>query len=142
MNRIHQLFDNKKQGILSVYFCAGHPTLNGTPDILKALQAEGIDMVEIGIPFSAPLADGPTIQSAASKALKNGMSVRLLFEQLQNVSTDIHLPLILMGYLNPILHFGFEHFCEQCQAVGIDVLIIPDLPFDQVVASYQDTTQK
>lgn len=112
MNRIHQLFDNKKQGILSVYFCAGHPTLNGTPDTLKALQAEGIDMVEIGIPFSDPLADGPTIQSAASKALKNGMSVRLLFEQLQNVRTDIHLPLILMGYLNPILHFGFEHFCE------------------------------
>lgn len=142
MNRIHQLFDNKKQGILSVYFCAGHPTLNGIPDILKALQAEGIDMVEIGIPFSDPLADGPTIQSAASKALKNGMSVRLLFEQLQNVRTDIHLPLILMGYLNPILHFGFEHFCEQCQAVGIDGLIIPDLPFDQFVAEYQATTQK
>lgn len=142
MNRINQLFETKKKGILSVYFCAGHPTLNGTIDTLKALQAEGIDMVEIGIPFSDPLADGPTIQSAASKALKNGMSVHLLFEQLQNVRNDIHLPLILMGYLNPILHYGFERFCSQCKAIGIDGLIIPDLPFDQFIAEYQATTQK
>ena len=142
MNRINNIFQQKKSGILSVYFCAGHPTLDGTLSTLKALQAGGIDIVEIGIPFSDPLADGPTIQSAASKALKNGMSVRKLFEQLKNVRNDIHLPLILMGYLNPILHYGFEAFCQQCQQVGIDGLIIPDRPFDQYMAEYADITQK
>lgn len=142
MNRINQLFQHKKAGILSVYFCAGHPTLNSTLSILKALQTGGIDMVEIGIPFSDPLADGPTIQAAASKALKNGMSVHQLFEQLKDVRQGINIPLILMGYLNPILHFGFEAFCKQCQQVGIDGLIIPDLPFDQFKAEYATITQK
>lgn len=142
MNRITNLFQNKTSRLLSVYFCAGHPTLDNTLPTLKALQAGGIDMVEIGIPFSDPLADGPTIQSATSKALKNGMSIHKLFEQLKDVRTDIQIPLILMGYLNPILHYGFESFCQQCQLIGIDGLIIPDLPFDQFIAEYAPTTQK
>lgn len=140
MNRIKQLFQNKTSNILSVYFCAGHPTFEGTPDTLQALQADGIDMVEIGIPFSDPLADGPTIQAAASKALKNGMTLHKLFDQLKDIRSTIHIPLILMGYLNPILHFGYEAFCKKCQEVGIDGLIIPDLPYDQFEAEYQEVT--
>lgn len=142
MTRINTLFNQKHEGILSVYFCAGHPSLNQTLPTLQALQDGGADMVEIGIPFSDPLADGPTIQAAATKALKNGMSVSTLFEQLRNVRQTIHLPLILMGYLNPILHYGFERFCQQCQTVGIDGLIIPDLPFDQFKDEYLAITQK
>ena len=130
MNRIQQLFNNKKENILSVYFCAGNPTLDSTTQVLEALQQGGIDMVEIGIPFSDPLADGPTIQAASAQALKNGMSVHKLFEQLADIRTTIHIPLVLMGYLNPILHYGFEAFCQKRQAIGIDALIIPDLPFD------------
>ena len=142
MNRIKTLFQNKKSDILSVYFCAGYPTLESTLPTLTALQNGGVDMVEIGIPFSDPLADGPTIQAAASKALKNGMSLHKLFEQLKDVRSTIHVPLILMGYLNPILHYGYEAFCRKCQEVGIDGLIIPDLPFDQYEAEYLDTTRK
>lgn len=142
MNRIKTLFQNKKSDILSVYFCAGYPTLEGTLPTLTALQNGGVDMVEIGIPFSDPLADGPTIQAAASKALKNGMSLHKLFEQLKDVRSTIHVPLILMGYLNPILHYGYEAFCRKCQEVGIDGLIIPDLPFDQYEAEYLDITRK
>lgn len=142
MNRINTLFNTKHEGILSVYFCAGHPSLDQTLPTLQALQDGWVDMVEIGIPFSDPLADGPTIQAAASRALKNGMSVSVLFEQLRDVRKTIHLPLILMGYLNPILHYGFERFCQQCQAVGIDGLIIPDLPFDQFKEEFLAVTQK
>lgn len=142
MNRIKTLFQNKKSDILSVYFCAGYPTLESTLPTLTALQSGGVDMVEIGIPFSDPLADGPTIQAAASKALKNGMSLHKLFEQLKDVRSTIHVPLILMGYLNPILHYGYEAFCRKCQEVGIDGLIIPDLPFDQYEAEYLDITRK
>ncbi len=138
MNRINQLFSKKPDGILSVYFCAGHPTLDGTHDTLSALQEGGVDMAEIGIPFSDPLADGPVIQDAATKALRNGMSVRLLFEQLHDVRKDIHIPLILMGYLNPILHFGFERFCKECADCGIDGLIIPDLPFEVYEKEFRD----
>lgn len=137
MNRISQLFQHKHKGILSVYFCAGHPTLNSTLDTLRALQRGGIDMVEVGIPFSDPLADGPTIQGASQKALKNGMTLHGLLKQLAHVRDEIHLPLILMGYLNPILHFGFEDFCRQCREIGIDGLIIPDLPYDQYELEYR-----
>lgn len=142
MNRIQQLFNNKKENILSVYFCAGNPTLDSTTQVLEALQQGGIDMVEIGIPFSDPLADGPTIQAASAQALKNGMSVHKLFEQLADIRTTIHIPLVLMGYLNPILHYGFEAFCQKCQAIGIDALIIPDLPFDLYEAEYAAMAQK
>lgn len=130
MNRINQLFEQKKKGILSLYFCAGHPTLEGTVEVIKTLAENGIDMIEVGIPFSDPMADGPVIQDAATKALKNGMSLRLLFSQLKDIRQQgVDIPLILMGYLNPIVRYGIEAFCQSCQACGIDGAIIPDLPF-------------
>ena len=130
MNRINQLFENKKKGILSLYFCAGHPTLEGTVEVIKTLASNGIDMIEVGIPFSDPMADGPVIQDAATKALKNGMSLKLLFSQLKDIRRQgVEIPLILMGYLNPIVSYGIEAFCRSCQECGIDGAIIPDLPF-------------
>ena len=129
MNRINNLFSTKDSNILSIYFCAGHPTLEGTASTIKTLQQKGVQMIEIGIPFSDPMADGPVIQDAATKALRNGMSLSLLFEQLSGIRQDVTIPLILMGYLNPIMQFGFERFCQQCVATGIDGVIIPDLPF-------------
>lgn len=129
MNRINALFERKPHGLLSLYFCAGHPTLDCTVPTLELLENRGIDMVEIGIPFSDPMADGIVIQDAANKALANGMSLSLLFEQLREVRQTVNIPLVLMGYLNPILHFGFEAFFEQCAACGLDGVIIPDLPF-------------
>ncbi len=137
MNRINQLFANKPKDILSIYFCAGHPQLESTMPVLRALQQGGVDMVEIGIPFSDPMADGPVIQGAATTALCNGMSLRKLFEQLKDVRQEITMPLLLMGYLNVIYQFGFERFCQQCQACGVDGAIIPDLPFDHYMRTYK-----
>ena len=136
-NRINTLFANKQNNILSIYFCAGHPTLDGTAETIRTLQQKGIDMIEIGIPFSDPMADGPVIQDAATKALRNGMTLRRLFAQLQDIRTDVQIPLILMGYLNPIMQFGFEAFCQQCVQTGIDGVIIPDLPFKDYLESYK-----
>ncbi|MCR4809601.1 MAG: tryptophan synthase subunit alpha [Prevotella sp.] len=131
MNKINQVFatcgDRK---LLSLYFCAGCPTLNSTGDVIKTMQRRGIDFIEVGIPFSDPLADGPVIQSAATQALKNGMSVQLLFDQLKAIKNEVEIPLILMGYLNPILHYGIEAFCKSCVEAGASGMIIPDLPFD------------
>lgn len=129
MNRINELFSNKKQGILSLYFCAGHPTLEGTADTIRTIEKNGIDMIEVGIPFSDPMADGPVIQDAASKALRNGMSLRKLFSQLEGIRQDVKIPLVLMGYMNPICHYGYEAFFQECQRTGIDGVIMPDLPF-------------
>ena len=129
MNRINELFANKKQGILSLYFCAGHPKLEATADTIRAIEKNGIDMIEVGIPFSDPMADGPVIQDAASKALRNGMSLRKLFSQLEGIRQDVNIPLVLMGYMNPICHFGYEAFFQECQRIGIDGVIMPDLPF-------------
>lgn len=129
MNRINQLFQQPDHKLLSIYFCAGHPTLDATVATLQALQDGGVDMVEIGVPFSDPMADGPVIQDAATKSLRNGMTLKTLFKQLTDIRSSIHIPLLLMGYLNPILHFGFEDFCKECVRVGIDGMIIPDLPF-------------
>jgi tryptophan synthase alpha chain len=137
MNRIQQLFANKQRNILSVYFTAGYPRLNDAPVIIKTLQDKGIDLVEIGIPFSDPMADGPVIQASGSRALQNGMTLRLLFEQLANIRSSVHIPLILMGYLNPVMQFGFENFCRRCAETGIDGLIIPDLPFDDYLREYK-----
>lgn len=137
MNRINSLFKTKPSGILSIYFCAGHPTLNSTCDIIRSLQQHGIDMIEVGIPFSDPMADGPVIQDAATQALRNGMSLRTLFSQLEGIRKDVTIPLILMGYFNPILHFGFEDFCKECVRVGIDGMIIPDLPFNDYLKDYK-----
>jgi|TARA_Y100000992_G_scaffold300078_1_gene267994 tryptophan synthase alpha chain len=128
-NRIDTAFKNKKK-LLSIYFSAGHPNLNDTSNIIKNLQKCGVDIIEIGLPFSDPIADGPTIQKSSSKALKNGMSTEKLFKQLKHIRKEIHVPLIIMGYLNPIFQFGIERFCRQCEIVGIDGLIIPDLPVD------------
>ena len=122
-NRINQLFEQHPDHLLSIYFCAGCPTLDGTADVVRALQRNGVDMIEIGIPFSDPMADGIVIQEAATRALRNGMSLRLLFSQLKDIRRDVHIPLILMGYLNPIMQFGFEDFCRQCVACGIDGVI-------------------
>lgn len=137
MNRINQLFMQRKEPVLSIYFCAGHPLLENTLPTLQALQDHRIDLVEIGIPFSDPMADGPVIQHAATQALRNGMSLRYLFQQLEQVRTIIHIPLVLMGYLNPIMQFGFRSFCEQCKQVGIDGVIIPDLPFQEYLVHYK-----
>lgn len=129
MNRINNLFARKSAGILSLYFCAGHPTLNGTRDVIETLERKGIDMIEIGIPFSDPMADGPVIQDAATKALHNGMSLRTLFAQLDGIRSTVTIPLILMGYMNPIYQFGYDNFFRECRRIGIDGAIIPDLPF-------------
>ncbi len=129
MNRINHLFQEKKSEILSIYFCAGHPSLHSTAQTIQTLESKGIDMIEIGIPFSDPMADGPVIQDAATKALRNGMTLNTLFTQLEDIRKTVNIPLLLMGYLNPIIHFGFERFCQRCVEVGVDGMIIPDLPF-------------
>ena len=137
MNRINNLFATKSEKILSIYFCAGHPTLEGTAQTIKTLESKGVDMIEIGIPFSDPMADGPVIQDAATKALRNGMTLRKLFSQLEGIRKDVNIPLILMGYLNPIMQFGFDNFCRQCVETGIDGVIIPDLPFKDYLEEYK-----
>jgi tryptophan synthase alpha chain len=142
MNRINQLFASKSEKILSIYFCAGHPTLEGTADTIKTLEQHGVDMIEVGIPFSDPMADGPVIQDAATKALRNGMTLRKLFSQLEGVRNEVKMPLILMGYLNPIMQFGFEAFCKRCVEVGIDGVIIPDLPFKDYLEEYKPIADK
>ena len=129
MNRIEKTFQGD-QKLLSIYFSAGHPELEDTVPILKALQDSRVDMIEIGLPFSDPLADGPTIQKSSTKALRNGMTTDKLFNQLQNIRESIEIPLVLMGYFNPMMQYGIERFCQNCQAIGIEGLIIPDLPVD------------
>ncbi len=128
MNRIDTLFQTKSKNILSVYFTAGYPNLDDTVPIINELAARGVDMIEIGIPFSDPMADGPTIQQSSSAALTNGMTLHRLFEQLAGIREKTAIPLILMGYLNPILQFGIEKFGASCAAAGIDGVIVPDLP--------------
>ena len=131
-NKINKLFAEQPQDkkFLSLYFCAGCPTLEGTGDVILTMQKRGIDFIEVGIPFSDPLADGPVIQSAATQALKNGMTLSKLFAQLKAIKSEVEIPLILMGYLNPILHYGIEAFCRECVESGVSGMIIPDLPFD------------
>ena len=130
MNRIDKIFQEKNSGLLSLYFCAGHPTLESTGSIIKAIEKSGIDFIEVGIPFSDPMADGPVIQDAATKALRNGMTLRKLFSQITEVRKEgVKLPLILMGYMNPIYQMGYEAFLRNCKEAGVDGVIIPDLPF-------------
>ncbi len=136
MNRIDQKFKEDKK-LLSIYFSAGHPALEDTVPILKQLQASGVDMVEIGLPFSDPLADGPTIQESSTQALRNGMTSEKLFKQLEGVRKEIDIPLVLMGYFNPMMQYGINKFCQRCQEVGIDGLIIPDLPVDVYHQEYK-----
>ena len=141
MNRIQaSLAQNKK--ILSIYFTAGFPAIDDTVSILEQLQEAGVDMIELGLPFSDPLADGPTIQESSTKALHNGMTTDKLFDQLQGIRKTIDVPLIVMGYFNPMMQFGVERFCKRCQEVGIDGLIIPDLPVDVYHEKYQKLFQQ
>lgn len=141
MQRIKDLFANDKK-VLSIYFTAGYPQLNDTVSIINSLEKNGVDLVEIGIPFSDPLADGPTIQQSSKIALDNGMTLALLFEQLTDIRKKVSIPLILMGYFNPIMQFGVEKFCEQCHNIGIDGLIIPDLPLDVYEEKYRSIFEK
>ncbi|MBP5337609.1 MAG: tryptophan synthase subunit alpha [Bacteroidales bacterium] len=142
MNRIDRLFSGSPKRLLSIYFCAGAPTLDGTADVIRSLAREGVDMIEIGIPFSDPMADGPVIQDAATKALRNGMTLETLFSQLKDIRRDVDIPLILMGYLNPVFRFGFEAFCQRCVEVGVDGMIIPDLPFKDYMESYKAVAER
>jgi tryptophan synthase alpha chain len=137
MNRIDRLFEQKPTNILSIYFTAGHPTMDSTIEIIKTLTNEGVDLIEIGIPFSDPVADGPVIQQSSQTALENGMSLKLLFEQLKDIRNLTDIPLILMGYLNPVLQFGVEAFCKKCADVGIDGTILPDLPLEIYMKEYK-----
>jgi tryptophan synthase alpha chain len=142
MKRINELFGSGKERLLSIYFCAGDPTLDGTAQVIKSLERAGVNMIEIGIPFSDPMADGIVIQGAATRALRNGMSLRLLFSQLEGIRNEVKIPLLLMGYLNPIMQYGFERFCQKCNEVGIDGVIIPDLPFKDYEESYRAIAEK
>lgn len=142
MNRIDQLFHTHKDHVLSIYFCAGTPTLEGTVEVIRTLEQKGVQMIEIGIPFSDPMADGPVIQHAATQALRNGMTLRTLFSQLEHIRSEVQMPLVLMGYLNPIMQYGFENFCKKCQECGIDGVIIPDLPFKDYMNEYRPIADK
>jgi tryptophan synthase alpha chain len=142
MNRIDKLFKEKKTNVLSVYFTAGYPELNSTVTIIKALEAAGADMIEIGMPFSDPMADGPVIQHSNEKALRNGMNLKLLFSQLENIRNEVKVPLVLMGYLNTVLQFGIEEFCMKSMETGIDGIILPDLPPSYYVKEYKSVFDK
>jgi tryptophan synthase alpha chain len=137
-NRLTDIFESRKNNLLNIYFTAGFPNLNDTVTIIKALESAGADMIEIGMPFSDPLADGPTIQQSNDVALKNGMSIKLLFEQIKNIRKEVEIPILLMGYLNPVLQYGIEDFCIKCKEVGIDGLIIPDLPLQEFNEMYRE----
>ena len=136
MNRINKKLKEDKK-LLSIYFSAGYPNLNDTVSIIQNLEKSGVDMIEIGLPFSDPLADGPTIQASSTQALKNGMTTEILFNQLKDIRKTVSIPLIIMGYFNPILQYGVEAFCKKCEEIGIDGLIIPDLPVDVYNEQYK-----
>ncbi|MFA6403460.1 MAG: tryptophan synthase subunit alpha [Salinivirgaceae bacterium] len=138
MNRINTLFDTKKENILSVYFTAGHPKPNTAASIIMELEKNGVDLIEIGIPFSDPLADGPVIQQSSQLALENGMTLKKLLSEIQDIRKSVKIPLILMGYFNTVLQFGVEEFCRQIAAIGIDGVILPDMPMEVHQESYQD----
>ena len=141
MNRIQKKLKEDKK-LLSIYFSAGYPALNDTVEIIKKLENSGVDMIEIGLPFSDPLADGPTIQESSTQALKNGMHTELIFEQLKDIRKSVSIPLILMGYFNPMLQYGVEAFCRKCKEIGIDGFIIPDLPADVYHEQYKEIFEK
>jgi tryptophan synthase alpha chain len=136
MNRLKELFDKRSKKILNVYCTAGYPQLESTIVVMKALQDNGADIIELGMPYSDPLADGPVIQSSSAVAIANGMTIAKLFEQLKDFRRKINLPVILMGYMNPVLQYGFEKFCKDAATVGIDGLILPDLPMYEFETEY------
>ena len=142
MNRITELFQRKDRNLLSVYFTAGYPVLEDTVEIIQMLENRGVDLVEIGIPFSDPMADGVVIQQSSTQALKNGMTLPVLLEQLTSIRSRVELPLLLMGYLNPIMQYGFENFCRSCVECGIDGVIIPDLPYRDYMEHYRIISER
>lgn len=141
MNKINQKLQEDKK-LLSIYFTAGYPNIDDTVSIIENLEKNGVDMIEIGLPFSDPLADGPTIQDSSTQALKNGMTTEVLFNQLKDIRKTVNIPLIIMGYFNPIFQYGVEAFCKKCQELGIDGLIVPDLPVDVYHSEYQAIFEK
>lgn len=143
MNRINELFNSRgERKLLSLYFCAGCPTAGNTPDVILAMQQRGIDMIEVGIPFSDPLADGPVIQSAGTVSLRNGTTLAKIFAQIKTVKDKVQIPLILMGYLNVIMHYGIERFCQSCVECGVSGAIIPDLPFRDYMETVKPVADK
>jgi tryptophan synthase alpha chain len=136
-NRITELFLKKDKQILSIYFTSGYPELNDTKTIISTLEKHGADLIEVGMPFSDPVADGIVIQKSSEAALENGMTIHLLFEQLKEIRKHVSVPLILMGYLNPVMQFGIENFCKKCSEIGIDGTIIPDLPLEVYESEYK-----
>ena len=142
MNRITELFEQKQQNILNVYCTAGYPRLDSTLQVMKALQDSGADLIELGMPYSDPLADGPVIQHSSGVALANGMTIEKLFGQLHDFRKQIYVPVILMGYMNPVLQYGFEKFCQHAAALPIDGLILPDLPEHEFETEYGPIMQR
>ncbi len=142
MSRIQNLFKNKSNKVLNIYTTAGYPHLDSTLPLMETLQANGADLIELGMPYSDPLADGPVIQESSSKAIANGMTLTVLFDQLKTMREMVEVPVILMGYMNPVLQYGFERFCEQAAAVGVDGLILPDLPEFEFESEYGSIIQK
>jgi tryptophan synthase alpha chain len=142
MNRLNELFQRKQNNILNVYCTAGYPQLDSTLAVMKALQDSGADIIELGMPYSDPLADGPVIQHSSSIALANGMTIEKLFGQLQDFRKQIYVPVILMGYMNPVLQYGFEKFCQHAAALPVDCLILPDLPEHEFESEYGPIMQR
>ncbi len=142
MERLKELFDRKKNKVLNMYCTAGYPKPDSTLAVMKALQDNGADLIELGMPYSDPLADGPVIQASGNIALEGGMTIKKLFQQLENFRQAIHLPVLLMGYMNPVLQYGFEKFCKEAARVGVDGLILPDLPMYEFDAEYGDIIKK
>jgi len=142
MSRLSQLLTEKSRRILNVYCTAGYPLLDSTLTVINALQKNGADIIELGMPYSDPLADGPVIQASSSVALQNGMTINKLFEQLAHFRKEISLPVVLMGYVNPLLQYGFEKFCAKAAEVGIDGLIIPDIPMYEYESEYAEIVNK
>ncbi|HEY1111927.1 MAG TPA: tryptophan synthase subunit alpha [Chitinophagaceae bacterium] len=142
MSRIQELFKRKQRRVLNVYCTAGYPQLNSTLEVMRALQDSGADLIELGMPYSDPLADGPVIQASSAVALSNGMTITRLFDQLKDFRKDVQVPVVLMGYLNPVLQYGFERFCADAAKIGIDGLIIPDIPVYEFETEYKQITEK
>ncbi len=142
MNRIEELFKRKSERVLNVYFTAGYPEVDSTVTIMKGLEKSGADLIEVGIPFSDPVADGPTIQESNGVALSNGMTLELLLKQLEGIREKVSIPIVLMGYINPIIQYGIEPFCQKCEEMGIDGLILPDLPMYEYMELYKPVFDK
>ncbi|PTQ97026.1 tryptophan synthase alpha chain [Mucilaginibacter yixingensis] len=142
MNRLNQLFAKKNKDLLSIYFTAGYPDLNCTVDIAETLERNGVDFLEIGFPYSDPVADGPTIQESSQKALDSGMTLKLLFEQLKDLRKRVSIPILLMGYVNPMVQYGVERFCQTAAEVGVDGVIVPDLPMYEYESMYKPVFEK